>query len=215
MSGLEDSAIFPWIQMSGLYHLYDVPNATFPLYKHDLQDMFFYHNTTAKRFEIKPAEWILKGWQPVLGALTSGSYISTSPTTPFYPFRYMIDKWFQYNPTEGSYATHNANTVQPMCLSDDVQTCFGGKVVFNQNLTQVRTVLVHLFHAMLKLSGWGRVVHGSDGPAGRVGSGRVGSRFCRILAGRVGSALWIFYFFTYYFLVPELIWIFEYLIRIN
>ena len=32
-----------------------------------------------------------------------------------------------------------------------------------------------------------RVVHGSDGPAGRVGSGRVGSRFCRILAGRVGS----------------------------
>ena len=32
-----------------------------------------------------------------------------------------------------------------------------------------------------------RVVHGSDGPAGRVGSGRVGSRFCWILAGRVGS----------------------------
>ena len=32
-----------------------------------------------------------------------------------------------------------------------------------------------------------RVVHGSDGPASRVGSGRVGSRFCRILAGRVGS----------------------------
>ena len=42
-----------------------------------------------------------------------------------------------------------------------------------------------------------RVVHGSDGPAGRVGSGRVGSgrvgsgrvgsRFCRILAGRAGS----------------------------
>ena len=32
-----------------------------------------------------------------------------------------------------------------------------------------------------------RVVHGSDGPAGRVGSGRVGSRFRRILAGRVGS----------------------------
>ena len=41
------------------------------------------------------------------------------------------------------------------------------------------------------------VVHGSDGPAGRVWSGRagsdrvgpglVGSRFCRILAGRVGS----------------------------
>ena len=57
-----------------------------------------------------------------------------------------------------------------------------------------------------------RVVHGSDGPAGRVGSGRVGSgrvgsgrvgsgrvgsgrvgsRFCRISAGRVGSALRIF-----------------------
>ena len=36
-------------------------------------------------------------------------------------------------------------------------------------------------------AGPGRVVHGSDGPAGRVGSGRVGSRFCRILAGRVGS----------------------------
>ena len=79
MSGLENSAIFPWIQLSGLYHLYDVPNATFPLYKHDLQDMFFYYNTTAKRFEIKPAEWISKGWQPVLGALTSGSYIVTSP----------------------------------------------------------------------------------------------------------------------------------------
>ena len=33
----------------------------------------------------------------------------------------------------------------------------------------------------------------------RVGSGRVGSRFCRILAGRVGSALRIFKFFTDYF----------------
>ena len=45
-----------------------------------------------------------------------------------------------------------------------------------------------------------RVVHGSDGPAGRVGSGRVGSdrvgsRFCRILASRVGSALRAFEFF--------------------
>jgi hypothetical protein len=62
-----------------------------------------------------------------------------------------------------------------------------------------------------------RVVHGSDGPAGRVGSGRVGSgrvgsgwvgsRFCRILAGRVGSALRIFKYFTDYFFVPESIWI--------
>ena len=52
------------------------------------------------------------------------------------------------------------------------------------------------------------------------GSGRVGSRFCRILAGRVGSApkafypvsaLRIFKFFT----VPESIRIFEYCIRID
>ena len=48
-----------------------------------------------------------------------------------------------------------------------------------------------------------RVVHGSDGPAGRVGSGRV-----TILpdfggSGRVGSTLRIFKFFTDYFLVPE------------
>ena len=43
----------------------------------------------------------------------------------------------------------------------------------------------------------------------RVGSGRVGSRFSRISAGRVGSALRIFKFFTDYFLVPESIWIFE------
>ena len=47
------------------------------------------------------------------------------------------------------------------------------------------------------------------------GSGRVGSRFCRILAGLVGSALRIFKFFTDYFLVPESIWIFEYYIRID
>ena len=32
---------------------------------------------------------------------------------------------------------------------------------------------------------------------------------------RVGSALWIFQFFTDYFLVPESIWIFEYYIRID
>ena len=42
-----------------------------------------------------------------------------------------------------------------------------------------------------------RVVHGSDGPAGRVGSGRVGSGRVTILldfggSGRVGSALRIF-----------------------
>ena len=43
--------------------------------------------------------------------------------------------------------------------------------------------------------------------------GRVGSRFCRILAGRVGSALRIF--FTDYFLVPESIGIIEYCIRID
>ena len=49
-----------------------------------------------------------------------------------------------------------------------------------------------------------RVVHGSDRPVGRVGS-----KFCRILAGRVGSAFRIFNFFTYYFLVPESIWIFK------
>ena len=38
-----------------------------------------------------------------------------------------------------------------------------------------------------------RVVHGSDGPAGRVGS-----RFCQILAGRVESALRIFNFLIIY-----------------
>ena len=53
-----------------------------------------------------------------------------------------------------------------------------------------------------------RVVHGSDGPAGRVGSGRVGSGRVTILpdfggSGRVGSALRIFKFSTDYFLVPE------------
>ena len=62
-----------------------------------------------------------------------------------------------------------------------------------------------------KLRALARVVHGSDGPAGRVGSGRVGSRFCRILAGRVGSGqhFGFFYFFTDYFLVPESTWIFN------
>ena len=47
------------------------------------------------------------------------------------------------------------------------------------------------------------VVHGSDELTGRVGLGRVGSRFSRILEGRVGSAFWIHQFFTDYFLVPE------------
>ena len=62
-----------------------------------------------------------------------------------------------------------------------------------------------------------RVVHGSDGPAGRVGSGRVGSRFFRILAGRVGSGqhFGFFSFFTDYFLVPKSMWIFEYYIRMD
>ena len=55
-----------------------------------------------------------------------------------------------------------------------------------------------------------RVVHGSDGPAGRVGSGRVGSG--RVGSGhdfagfrRVGSGQHFGFisFFTYYFLVPE------------
>ena len=53
-----------------------------------------------------------------------------------------------------------------------------------------------------------RVVHGSNEPAGRVGSGRVGSDWVTILpdfgrSGRVGSALRVFEFFTEYFLVPE------------
>ena len=49
--------------------------------------------------------------------------------------------------------------------------------------------------------GWwvsARVVHGSDGPAGRVGSGHDFAGFWR-----VGSAFRIFKFFTDYFLVPE------------
>ena len=49
-----------------------------------------------------------------------------------------------------------------------------------------------------------RVVHGSDGPAGRVGSGRVTILPDFDGSGRVGSAFWIFLvFFTDYFLVPE------------
>ena len=54
-----------------------------------------------------------------------------------------------------------------------------------------------------------RVVHGSDGPAGRVWSGRDFDGFWR-----VGSALWKVLFFTDYFWVPESMWIFEYRIWI-
>ena len=48
-----------------------------------------------------------------------------------------------------------------------------------------------------------RVVHGSDGPAGRVGSGRV--TILPVFGGsdRVGSALRILKFFTGYFLIPD------------
>ena len=47
-----------------------------------------------------------------------------------------------------------------------------------------------------------RVVHGSDGPAGQVGSDQVG---VTILPDFVGSGqhFGFFYFFTDYFLVPE------------
>ena len=56
-----------------------------------------------------------------------------------------------------------------------------------------------------------RVVHGSDGPAGRVGSGHDFAGFCR-----VGSELCFFLVFhTDYLLVPESIRIFEYYIRIE
>ena len=60
-----------------------------------------------------------------------------------------------------------------------------------------------------------RVVHRSDGPAGRIGS-----RFSRILAGRVGSGhgqqFGFFSFLaTYYFSVPESIWIFKYYDQID
>ena len=68
---------------------------------------------------------------------------------------------------------------------------------------------------MLVSCAWIRVVHGSDGPVGRVGSGRVTILPAFGGSGRVGSALRIFNFFTDYFLVPESIWIFEYCIRID
>ena len=48
----------------------------------------------------------------------------------------------------------------------------------------------------------------------RVGSDRVGSRFCQILARRVLSAP-CFKSIHYYFLVPESVWIFEYYIRMD
>ena len=55
------------------------------------------------------------------------------------------------------------------------------------------------------------VGHGSDGPAGRVGSGH---DFVGI--GRVGSGQHFgFFCFTDYFLVPKSIWISEYYIRID
>ena len=55
-----------------------------------------------------------------------------------------------------------------------------------------------------------RVVHGSDGPAGRVGLGRVTilPDFCG--SGRVSTS--DFLVFTDYFLVPKSMWIFEYYI---
>ena len=59
--------------------------------------------------------------------------------------------------------------------------------------------------------GYFRVVHGSDGPAGRVGSGRVGSGrvgsghdfagFWRVGSGRVSTSDLLV--FTDYFSVPE------------
>ena len=56
-----------------------------------------------------------------------------------------------------------------------------------------------------------RVVHESDGPAGRVGSGHYFAGFWW-----VGSALWIFFVFLLIIsLVPESIWIFEYYIWID
>ena len=137
MSGLDNIDIFPWIQLSGLYHLYDVPNGTFPIYKHDLQDMFFYYNTSVEQFEFNPAAKLLKGFPALIGALTKGVDIVTSPTTPFHPISRMITGWFQYDPTSDDYVNLNKDTIQPMCLSDDVQTCFSGKIVFNQNLIQV------------------------------------------------------------------------------
>ena len=57
-----------------------------------------------------------------------------------------------------------------------------------------------------------RVVHGSDGPAGRVGSGHDFAGFWRVGSGQHFGVL---NFFTDYFLVPESIWIFEYYIRID
>ena len=136
MSGLEDSYIIPWIQMSGLYHLHDVPNAIFPMYKHDLQDMYFYHNATANMFQFNSAAGIIKNSYYV-GAFTNRTYVVTSSITPFYPFSEMITKWFQYNPITNNYIYHEKSTIRPMCVSDDVQTCFSGKIVFNQNLIQV------------------------------------------------------------------------------
>ena len=65
-----------------------------------------------------------------------------------------------------------------------------------------------------------RVVHGSDGPAGRVGSGRAGSGRVTILpdfggSGRVGSALRIYYFLLIISWYLNRYDIFEYYIRID
>ena len=58
---------------------------------------------------------------------------------------------------------------------------FGNTTFQVKNLRMIRVAQIFAYiysiHCMQS-----RVVHGSDGPAGRVGS-----RFCRILAGRVGS----------------------------
>ena len=51
-----------------------------------------------------------------------------------------------------------------------------------------------------KICHWHRVVHGSDGPADRIGSGRVTILPDFVGSGRVGSALRIFQFFIKLFL---------------
>ena len=54
-----------------------------------------------------------------------------------------------------------------------------------------------------------RVVHGSDGPAGRVGS-----RFCRILAGRVSTSDFLV-FTDFFWYLNRYEWIFDYCFRID
>ena len=127
---------FSYFQTSGLYHLHDVPNAIFPMYKHDLQDMYFYHNATANMFQLNSAAGIIKN-SYYIGAFTNGSNIVRSSITPFYPFSQMITGWYQYDPVVNKHSYYYASIIQPMCLSDAVQTCFSGKVVFNEDVTQV------------------------------------------------------------------------------